>query len=110
MSDQPPARPPKPPLTDSPLFWLCLFGVVALAALIVVGPRYARRQGQLQQRLEARERIARQAAERTGAVKASDADAAPPAARQPSLRPLFLAIAGLVAIVAIGLLVRRLRT
>jgi hypothetical protein len=101
-------RPAKPPIADSPLFWLLLFGLVALAALIVVGPRYARRQGQLQQKWEARQRSAREAAEQPGAATTADAETPPPA-NPPTLRPLFLVIMGFVAVVALGLLIQRTR-
>ncbi|MBI3462707.1 MAG: hypothetical protein HY000_06550 [Planctomycetes bacterium] len=100
---------PKPPIADSPLFWMLLFGVVALAAVVVVGPRYARRQGQLQQKWEARERIARQAAEPSGASSSADLPASAPVARPPTLRPLFVAIAVLVVIIALGLWIARRR-
>jgi hypothetical protein len=99
---------PKPPLADSPLFWMLLFGLVALAALVVVGPRYARRQGQLQQKWEARERIARQAVEQSDA-KSSPAVQEAPAAGPPTLRPLFIAIALLLVIVPLVLWITRLR-
>ena len=35
-------------LADSPWFWLLLFGVMGLVAVIVVGPRFSRRQSRLE--------------------------------------------------------------
>ena len=107
MTDQPHERT-KPPITDSPLFWLCLFGVMALAALVVVGPRYARRQGQLQQKWEARERIARDAAEQAGATSTGE-KREPRVVDRPTLRPLFLVMACFVAVIAGFLVVQRIR-
>jgi hypothetical protein len=102
------APPAKPPISDSPLFWMFLFGLVALVAVTVVGPRYARRQGQLQQKYEAREQIARQAAEPGGPATGQEVAPVQPVT-PPTLRPLSLALAGFLAIIAAALLVQRLR-
>ena len=104
MSDS----PAPPPITDSPLFWMFLFGVVALAAVTVVGPRYARRQGQLQQKFEARERIARQAAEQGDPAMQREGLPVQPV-EAPSLRPLSLALAAFLSIVAVALFIQRRR-
>lgn len=50
--------PSRPPLTDIPWFWAVLFCSVALIGILTVGPKFARRQAQLERRAEARERIA----------------------------------------------------
>ncbi|HEY5312907.1 MAG TPA: hypothetical protein VIK18_10330 [Pirellulales bacterium] len=52
-SDQLPAR-----LGDSPWFWLLLFAVVGLAALVVIGPKHVRRQQRLVRMQHARENVA----------------------------------------------------
>ncbi len=56
------APQPDPPensrrLSDSPLFWFFVFGVVGLAALVVVAPKYARRQERLERMADSRQRL-----------------------------------------------------
>ncbi len=63
-------RNPKSPLTDSPWFWVLVFSLMAVAALVAIGPKYGRRQARLELQYQARERIA---AER--AAKSSQGDA-----------------------------------
>ena len=45
----------KPPLTDSPWFWLYIFSTAALIALVVAQPKYRPRQTQLERRFLARQ-------------------------------------------------------
>ena len=52
----------RPPLTDSPWFWLLVFSGMALAALLAIGPKYGGRQARLERQYQARERIAAQRA------------------------------------------------
>ncbi|MBX9789399.1 MAG: hypothetical protein K2Y37_10830 [Pirellulales bacterium] len=54
----------KPPLAESPWFWLALFAGMALFALVVIQGKYTRRQGRFDQRyvdkLEAQQHAAHQ--------------------------------------------------
>jgi hypothetical protein len=47
----------RPPLTDSPWFWVLAFSLMALLALVAIGGKYARRQTRLELQYQARERI-----------------------------------------------------
>lgn len=41
---------------ESPWFWLLVFSLVALVAVVMIGPKYMRRQARLEQKMEARVR------------------------------------------------------
>jgi len=56
----------RPPLTDSAWFWMFLFCAAGLVALFAIGPRYGRRQSQLERQHQSREAIARRAAGEQG--------------------------------------------
>jgi hypothetical protein len=45
------------PLTDSPWFWAALFSAVALAALFAMHGKYGKRQANIEQKYQARERL-----------------------------------------------------
>lgn len=53
MSPKPPTRTP---LTHSLWFWVYVFSAAALAALLIMGPRFADRQAQLEKNYQARNR------------------------------------------------------
>jgi hypothetical protein len=57
----------RPPVTDSPWFWVMMFSTMALAALLAIGPKYGGRQARLERQYQARERIV---AEQTGNSRA----------------------------------------
>jgi hypothetical protein len=44
---------------DSPWFWICLFASVAAAALVAIGPKYRKREAQLESTFKMREHLAR---------------------------------------------------
>ena len=45
----------RPPITDSPWFWLELFSGMALVGILVIGPKFVQRQGQIERRFEGRQ-------------------------------------------------------
>ena len=95
-------------LSDSPWFWLLMFGSAAVAALAVIGPKHVRRQERLVRMQAARDRL--RSAPVQSAVpdssQSSTEDSAQPAVEPPrvSVRPLmvFLASALFVAALVAG--------
>ncbi len=62
--NKPPLNPPAkrpPPVTDSPWFWLALFGAMGLAALLAVSPKYGRRQATIERKYQAQQQMLRSA-------------------------------------------------
>ena len=53
MTDQ------RPPITDSPWFWLIVFSCSALAGLVAIAPKYSVRQAGVERKSAAREEVAR---------------------------------------------------
>ncbi|MBW3597225.1 MAG: hypothetical protein KY475_08115 [Planctomycetes bacterium] len=58
------SAPRRPPLSDSPWFWVYLFATFALIVLTVMRPRVLERQAQLERKVQGRQRAAEQAAGR----------------------------------------------
>jgi len=50
--------PPRTPITDSPWFWVYLFGTAALIALALLTPKYGFRQAQIEREFQGRQRAA----------------------------------------------------
>jgi hypothetical protein len=55
-------RNPKSPVTDSPWFWVMMFSLMALGALVAIGGKYGRRQAAIERQYQARTRVAEQQA------------------------------------------------
>jgi hypothetical protein len=117
MSSDPAQKSP-PPHSDSPLYWLLLFGSAAIAALVLIEPKFAQREARLERMYHARQRAAARAqpgraGQGSGAAdRAVEAPAAPGESQAPivSLRSLALLLAGILFAAACGLdLVRRHR-
>ncbi len=53
--NQPAGRPP--PLTDSPWFWLVLFGGMGSMALVAIGPKYGGRQAPIERKYQVQQRL-----------------------------------------------------
>src|SRR5690606_31854677 len=99
----PSSGPPRPPLTDSPWFWVYLFATFALLTLFVMRPRVLERQAQIERKEQGRKRAIEQISGQTPQTPLST-----PENTQITLAPLFL-IMGLVWLVAAFMVWRRLR-
>ncbi|MBM3998267.1 MAG: hypothetical protein FJ297_01785 [Planctomycetes bacterium] len=96
---------PKPcsaPITDSPWFWLYLFATAGLAALMLMEPRIASRQSQIERNMQGRTRAARVRAGETPSTPLSD-----PARPVLTLKPLHALLAALLVVAWAGLFARR---
>jgi hypothetical protein len=77
-------------MTDSPWFWAYLFGVAALVALALAGPKYGPRQAQIEREYQGRTRAAQNLSGATPDLALSTEERT-----LVSLRPLFFGLAGL---------------
>lgn len=50
----------RPPITDSPWFWVMLFALMALGAIVAIGGKYGRRQAGIERQFQARQRFVEQ--------------------------------------------------
>ena|SRR5258708_879866 len=104
---------PLKPLTDSPWFWLLLFGSMALAMLAAIEPKFTRRYQRLERMHQARNQVAlRSAASQGEPVAEVGDDSAEPIALNSgggTLRPImfFLAAMMFAAVLAMAILRRR---
>ncbi len=53
---------PRPPISDSPWFWLLTILAAAVIGAVAIAPKYARRQEAIERKFEARQEIARRQA------------------------------------------------
>jgi len=81
------------PLTDSPWFWVYLFGTAALIALALISPKFGPRQAQIEREYQGRTRAAQN-------LNGVEPDLAMSSAERTliTLRPLFLALAGVTSL------------
>jgi len=78
------------PLTDSPWFWVYLFGTAALIGLALISPKFGPRQAQIEREYQGRTRAAQN-------LNGVEPDVAMSSAERTfvTLRPLFLTLAGI---------------
>jgi hypothetical protein len=60
------------PVTESPWFWVLIFSLMALLALVAIGGKYGRRQANIEVEYQARERIDERTANAQGNNSADD--------------------------------------
>jgi hypothetical protein len=97
----------RPPITDSPWFWVLMFSLMGILALATISGQYGKRQARLERQYQARERVAT-----AGPEGAAHTSPRPYATADDTLIPLWpmAVVLGGVAVLATGMLVRgRLR-
>jgi hypothetical protein len=88
----------KPPVTDSPWFWVLLFSVVGLMAVATISGQYGKRQARLERQYQARERVAE------GTVgEANQREYATPESTLIPLWPLAVVLVGIAIAAAVML-------
>jgi type VI protein secretion system component VasF len=96
------------PVTDSPWFWVLMFSLMALGALVAIGGKYGRRQAAIERQFQARTRVAEQlASENNSTAETRIAEQTPPrdfATPGETLIPLWPLAAVLVLIVVFALI------
>jgi hypothetical protein len=85
--------PPPRSAADSPWFWAYLFTTSALIALAVIGPKFARRQAQIEREFQGRQRAAQaiNGQQPTGELSTAERTMV-------TLQPLFLGVAAMTTI------------
>jgi len=79
--------------TNSPWLWVCLFATAALIGLAAIAPKYAKRQAQIEREFQGRQRAAQNVQ-----GQAPSGQLSTPENTRITLRPLFYAFAGLIAV------------
>jgi hypothetical protein len=95
---------PSPSITESPWYWVYLFCTAGLVALVLIGPKYAARQSQIERVGQGRQRAIQNLSGETPTTAMSSEDQV-----QISLRPLYLVLAALLAAAWAALIGRHLR-
>lgn len=83
----------RPAITDSPWFWAYLFGVAALVALALAGPKFGPRQAQIEREYQGRTR----AAQNLNGVE-PDLEMSTAERTLVTLRPLFVILAAVTMV------------
>lgn len=84
MSRLPSTSPARPPITDSPWFWLAVFSLGGIAAVLLIEQQYRPRQRRLEMQYRAQEEILRRQAAGEPAARGvgQEGDAPPPTERE----------------------------
>lgn len=97
------------PLSDSPLFWLLLFGGMALAMAALIQPKFDEREARLERMYHSRQLAAGRSAAAEpdaaaeGAEQASGSPAYQPAERIVTIRSLMFLLAAVLLAASLGL-------
>jgi hypothetical protein len=81
----------KAPITDSPWFWVLLFSLMGIVALVAISGQYGKRQARLEKQYQARERVVENAV--------ADPNRREYSSPQATLIPIWPLAAGLGAVV-----------
>ena len=84
---------PKPPITDSPWFWVYLFGVAALIFVTLEAPKFRQRQANIERKGQGRLRAAQSAAGQT-----PDAELSTPENTAVNLQPILIVVGAATAV------------
>lgn len=107
-------QPPKP-LSDSPLFWLLLFGGMALAMAALIQPKFEQREARLERMYHSRQLAAQRSAAKTNAAspeRAPEDSTSPeyqPAEPIVTVRSLMFLLAALLLAASIAIVFLRRR-
>ncbi|HTN75130.1 MAG TPA: hypothetical protein VL096_07785 [Pirellulaceae bacterium] len=85
-------KPPLPPLSDSPWFWVYTFGTFALILLVLIGPKFDERRAQQERQFQGRSRALQQRLGEEPTVELST-----PGRTLLSLRPLYVVLGLMIA-------------
>ena len=112
MKASPSPQPPKP-LSDSPLFWLLVFGGMALAMAALIQPKFEQREARLERMYHSRQLAAqRSAAKASKTAPERAAPDSPSPAYQPrepivTIRSLSFLLAALLLAASVALVLLR---
>jgi hypothetical protein len=114
MTSAPSHQPPKP-LSDSPLFWLLLFGGMALAMAALIQPKFDQREARLERMYHSRQLAAQRSVAKANRPQ-SDATQPPPTSAEYrpgepiiTVRSLMFLLAALLLAAALAIVLMRRR-